>query len=125
MNSFKTCIGGNASEEVMNIRVSNCEKNALAQSRIAIEKLKIEYANMQNSIENSLDLGMTQTTDLGSNLKDLNIVDLFNDIYDKADKLTILARKIKVRIAIHNTLFPDNKIDDLSKAELDFLNGVI
>ena len=109
----------------MNVRVSNAEKNALAQSKIMIEKLKMDYANLQNDIENQLDLGMEQTTDLGASLKNLNTEKLFGDIYAKADKLTVLARQIKVRIAIHNTLFPDNKMADLTKEELDFLKGCI
>ena len=109
MQTFKNCIGA-SNESVMNVRVSNAEKNALAQSKIMIEKLKMDYANLQNDIENQLDLGMEQTTDLGASLKNLNTEKLFSDIYSKADKLTVLARQIKVRIAIHNTLFPENKI---------------
>lgn len=124
MQTFKNCIGA-SNESVMNVRVSNAEKNALAQSKIMIEKLKMDYANLQNDIENQLDLGMEQTTDLGASLKNLNTEKLFGDIYAKADKLTVLARQIKVRIAIHNTLFPENKMTDLTKDELDFLKGCI
>ena len=124
MQTFKNCIGA-SNESVMNVRVSNAEKNALAQSKIMIEKLKMDYANLQNDIENQLDLGMEQKTDLGASLKNLNNVKLFGDIYAKADKLTVLARQIKVRIAIHNTLFPENKMADLTKEELDFLKGCI
>lgn len=124
MQTFKNCIGA-SNESVMNVRVSNAEKNALAQSKIMIEKLKMDYANLQNDIENQLDLGMEQTTDLGASLKNLNTEKLFDDIYAKADKLTVLARQIKVRIAIHNTLFPENKMADLTKEELDFLKGCI
>ena len=124
MQTFKNCIGA-SNESVMNVRVSNAEKNALAQSKIMIEKLKMDYANLQNDIENQLDLGMEQTTDLGASLKNLNAEKLFSDIYSKADKLTVLARQIKVRIAIHNTLFPENKMADLTKEELDFLKGCI
>ena len=124
MQTFKNCIGA-SNESVMNVRVSNAEKNALAQSKIMIEKLKMDYANLQNDIENQLDLGMEQTTDLGASLKNLNTEKLFSDSYTKADKLTVLARQIKVRIAIHNTLFPENKMVDLTKEELDFLKGCI
>ena len=124
MQTFKNCIGA-SNASVMNVRVSNAEKNALAQSKIMIEKLKMDYANLQNDIENQLDLGMEQTTDLGASLKNLNTEKLFSDIYAKADKLTVLARQIKVRIAIHNTLFPENKMVDLTKEELDFLKGCI
>ena len=95
MQTFKNCIGA-SNESVMNVRVSNAEKNALAQSKIMIEKLKMDYANLQNDIENQLDLGMEQTTDLGASLKNLNTEKLFSDIYTKADKLTVLARQIKV-----------------------------
>ena len=124
MQTFKNCIGA-SNESVMNVRVSNAEKNALAQSKIMIEKLKMDYANLQNDIENQLHLGMEQTTDLGASLKNQNTEKLFSDIYTKADKLTVLARQIKVRIAIHNTLFPENKMVDLTNEEFDFLKGCI
>lgn len=120
MQTFKNCIGA-SNESVMNVRVNNAEKSALAQSKIMIEKLKIEYAKIQNEIENKLDLGIENTTDLGSNLKNLNTESLFTDVYSKADSLAIIARQIKIRVAIHNTLFPDNKMEDLSNDELDFL----
>ena len=120
MQTFKNCIGA-STESVMNVRVSNAEKNALAQSKIMIEKLKIDYANLQNEIENKLDLGMENTTDMGANLKNLNTESLFKDIYTKADNLAVLARQIKIRVSIHNILFPDNKMTALTKDELDFL----
>ena len=120
MDTFKNCIGA-SNESVMNVRVNNAEKNALAQSKIMIEKLKIDYANLQNEIENKLDLGMENTTDMGANLKNLNTESLFKDIYTKADNLAVLARQIKIRVSIHNILFPDNKVTALTKDELDFL----
>ena len=120
MDTFKNCIVA-SNESVMNVRVNNAEKNALAQSKIMIEKLKMDYANIQNEIENKLDLGMEQTTDLGSSLKNLNAESLLKDIYAKADSLAVLARQIKIRVSIHNVLFPDNKMTALTKDELDFL----
>lgn len=124
MQTFKNCIGA-STESVMNVRVSNAEKNALAQSKIMIEKLKIDYANLQNEIENQLDLGMVNTADLGASLKNLNTESLFKDIYTKADNLAVLARQIKIRVSIHNVLFPDNKMTALTKDELDFLAGCV
>ncbi len=124
MQTFKNCIGG-SNESVMNVRVNNTEKSALAQSKIMIKKLKIDYAKIQNEIENKLDLGMEQTTDLGSSLKNLNTESLFTEIYDKADRLAVIARQIKIRVSIHNTLFPENKMTGLSKEELDFLAGCV
>ena len=120
MDTFKNCIGA-SNESVKNVRVNNAEKNALAQSKIMIEKLKMDYDNIQNEIENKLDLGMEQTTDLGSSLKNLNAESLLKDIYAKADSLAVLARQIKIRVSIHNVLFPDNKMTALTKDELDFL----
>lgn len=124
MQTFKNCIGS-SNESVMSIRVNNAEKSALAQSKIMIEKLKIDYAKIQNEIENKLDLGIEQTTDLGSSLKNLNTESLFTEIYDKADRLAVIARQIKIRVSIHNTLFPENKMTGLSKEELDFLAGCV
>ena len=124
MQTFKNCIGA-TNESIMSVRVNNAEKSALAQSKIMIEKLKIEYAKIQNEIENKLDLGMENTTDLGSNLKNLNTESLFTDVYSKADSLAIIARQIKIRVSIHNTLFPENKMTSLTKEELDFLENCI
>ena len=124
MQTFKNCIG-QSNRDVKNIRITNAEKNAIAQSKIMIEGLKMKYANLQNEIENGLDLGMEQTTDLGASLKKLDVESLFSDTYSKVDKLMILARQIKVRVSIHNKLFPDNKMDDLTDSELDFLEGCI
>ena len=124
MQTFKNCIGA-SNESLKNVRVNNAEKSALAQSKIMIEKLKIDYAKLQNEIENKLDLGSEQTSDLGSNLKNLNTESLFKEIYDKADKLAIIARQIKIRVAIHNTLFPENKMTSLTKEELDFLENCL
>ena len=124
MQTFKNCIGA-SNESIMNVRVSNAEKNALAQSKIMIEKLKIDYANLQNEIENKLDLGMENITDLGAGLKNLNTESLFEDIYTKADRLAVIARQIKIRVSIHNVLFPDSKMTALTKEELDFLAGCV
>ena len=124
MQTFKNCIGA-SNESVMNVRVNNAEKSTLAQSKIMIEKLKIEYVKIQNEIENKLDLGMENTTDLGSKLKNLNTESLFTDVYSKADSLAIIARQIKIRVAIHNTLFPEDKIASLTKEELDFLENCL
>ena len=124
MQTFKNCISA-TNESVMSVRVNNAEKSALAQSKIMIEKLKIEYAKIQNEIENKLDIGMEQTTDLGSSLKNLNTESLFKEIYEKADRLAIIARQIKIRVSIHNTLFPENKMTSLTKEELDFLENCI
>ena len=124
MQTFKNCIGA-SNESLKNVRVNNAEKSALAQSKIMIEKLKIDYAKLQNEIENKLDLGSEQTSDLGSNLKNLNTESLFKEIYDKADKLAIIARQISIRVAIHNTLFPEDKMTSLTKEELDFLENCI
>ena len=124
MQTFKNCIGA-SNESLKNVRVNNAEKSALAQSKIMIEKLKIDYAKLQNEIENKLDLGSEQTSDLGSNLKNLNTESLFKEIYDKADKLAIIARQIKIRVSIHNMLFPEDKMTSLTKEELDFLENCI
>ena len=54
MQTFKNCIGA-SNESLKNVRVNNAEKSALAQSKIMIEKLKIDYAKLQNEIENKLE----------------------------------------------------------------------
>jgi hypothetical protein len=124
MESFSKYIGTN-STDILKTRVTNTVKTAEVQSRMLIENLKMEYTNLQSDIENMLDLGITNSMDLGTNLKNLDTQDLFKKLYEKADKMSVLARQINIRINIHNSLFPTGKIENLTKEELDFLNGLV
>lgn len=114
---------GVSNEEIKNTRIANAEKNAVSESRILIERLKIEYNKIQSRIENTLDLGADNTTDLCGKLKRLDFGEFFKGIYEDVDELAIIAYKIKVRTKIHNTLFPENKIEEFSTENMDLFNN--
>ena len=65
------------------------------------------------------------TTDIATNVKNVNAVELVSKLNENADLLAVCARQLKIRIAQHNVLFPDNKEKNLTKEELDFLADVI
>lgn len=124
MQSFSKIIGGSA-KETKDIRVKNATRSMQTQSEMDIAKLIQEYRNMQNELENSLDLGITNTTDVATNLKNLDPVKVLDKVNSTAQKMVISARKIKIAVKIHNTLFPDNQVKGLSDDELDFLKDCI
>lgn len=126
MKDFSSYIGQNA-DEIRNTRVENMTRTIKDESEILINKLKVEYRKKQNELEEALDLAPTSTTDLATNLKNLNPTEFISKIYTIADEMSILARRIKIRVKIHNTLFPKengSSVKDLTKEELDFLHDV-
>lgn len=120
MQSFESIIGGSA-KEVKDIRVKNATRSIKAQSEMNIAKMIQDYRNLQNDLESSLDLGITNTTDVATNLKDIDPVKLLDNVHSTANKMAILARKIKIGVKVHNTLFPTDPVKGLSDDELDFL----
>lgn len=124
MKDLKTVIGG-TNEEIRDIRVNNVAQTIMDESEMAIQKLKMEYRAKQNHIADVLDFAPTSTTDLASALKNVNAGTLINDVYNTAEVMATLARRIKIRVAIHNQLFPNDKLDALSVQELDFLNKLV
>ena len=124
MQSFESIIGGTA-KEVKDIRVKNATRSIQTQSEMDVAKMVQDYRNMQNDLENSLDLGITNTTDVATNLKAINPVDILNKVNTTAQSMAILARKIKIAVKIHNTLFPSAKVIGLTDDELDFLKDCI
>ena len=100
MQSFESIIGGSA-KQVKDIRVKNATRSIQTQSEMDVAKMVQDYRNMQNDLENSLDLGITNTTDVATNLKAIDPV------------------------KIHNTLFPNAKVTGLTDDELDFLKDCI
>ena len=124
MQSFESIIGGSA-KEVKDIRVKNATRSIQTQSEMNVAKMVQDYRNMQNDLENSLDLGITNTTDVATNLKSINPVDILNKVNTTAQSMAVLARKIKIAVKIHNTLFPNSKVTGLTDDELDFLKDCI
>lgn len=124
MQSFESIIGGSA-KEVKDIRVKNATRSIQTQSEMNVAKMVQDYRNMQNDLENSLDLGITNTTDVATNLKSIDPVDILNKVNTTAQSMAVLARKIKIAVKIHNTLFPNAKVTGLKDDELDFLKDCI
>lgn len=124
MQSFESIIGGSA-KEVKDIRVKNATRSIQTQSEMDVAKMVQDYRNMQNDLENSLDLGITNTTDVATNLKAINPVEILNKVNTAAQSMAVLARKIKIAVKIHNTLFPTAKVPGLTDDELDFLKDCI
>lgn len=109
---------GNSTGE---LRVKNFKKNLLSTSKDHVRHLIKEFNNLQNDLESLLDFAPSNTTDLWSNLKNINVDTTINDIYKKAEDLAILLKEIKVAEKIHNTLFPEDKIDATKEIDEDFL----
>ena len=124
MQSFESIIGG-STKEVKDIRVKNATRSIQTQSEMDVAKMVQDYRNMQNDLENSLDLGITNTTDVATNLKAINPVEILNKVNTTAQSMAVLARKIKIAVKIHNTLFPGAKVTGLTDDELDFLKDCI
>ena len=124
MQSFESIIGGSA-KEVKDIRVKNATRSIQTQSEMDVAKMVQDYRNMQNDLENSLDLGITNTTDVATNLKAINPVEILNKVNTTAQSMAVLARKIKIAVKIHNILFPTAKVTGLTDDELDFLKDCI
>lgn len=124
MQSFESIIGGSA-KQVKDIRIKNATRSIQTQSEMDVAKMVQDYRNMQNDLENSLDLGITNTTDVATNLKSINPVDILNKVNTTAQSMAVLARKIKIAVKIHNTLFPNSKVTGLTDDELDFLKDCI
>ena len=120
MQSFESIIGGSA-KEVKDIRVKNATRSIQTQSEMNVAKMVQDYRNMQNDLENSLDLGITNTTDVATNLKSINPVDILNKVNTTAQSMAVLARKIKIAVTIHNTLFHNANVSGMTDDELDFL----
>ena len=124
MQSFESIIGGSA-KEVKDIRVKNATRSIQTQSEMDVAKMVQDYSNMQNDLENSLDVGNTNTTDVATNLKAIDPVKILNKVNTTAQSMAVLARKIKIAVKIHNTLFPNAKVTGLTDDELDFLKDCI
>ena len=124
MQSFESIIGGSA-KQVKDIRVKNATRSIQTQSEMDVAKMVQDYRNMQNDLENSLDLGITNTTDVATNLKAIDPVKILSKVNTTAQSMAVLARKIKIAVKIHNTLFPNSKVTGLTDDELDFLKDCI
>lgn len=124
MQSLERIIGGNV-ESIKNIRVANATKAIQTESYMNLEKMKQNYRNLQNDLENALDLGITNTQDVATNVKNINAKELIEKVNNLAQEMLIAAREIKLAVKVHNTLFPSNPQSDLTTDEIDFLEGCL
>lgn len=120
MKDFKSLIGA-STKELRETRVKNVVRNTSAASKRKIEDDKQAFRDLQSKIENHMDLGITNTTDLASNLKDFDPSPWCNELYSMSRELALKAVDIKIKVNIHNKLFPDDKVEYLSDADLDFI----
>jgi hypothetical protein len=124
MQSLERIIGGSV-ESIKNIRVANATKAIQTESYMKLEKMKQNYRNLQNDLENALDLGITNTQDVATNVKNINAEELIEKVNNLAQEMLIAAREIKLAVKVHNTLFPSNPQSDLTIDEIDFLEGCL
>ncbi len=123
MKSFKEQLGV-SNEEVKNIRVSNFTKMLSTESKTWAENRKISFMKKQMQLEQLLDLSPTNSFDLSSKLSEIKTEELIKNVYTIAGEIIEEAKKAEARIAIHNRLFPDDKIEPLTEEELDFIKDI-
>lgn len=123
MESFQKIIGANE-KSLRETRVKNTVRNAEAASRQRVEAEKQKFRNLQSQLEDLLDLGATNTMDIATHLKGFNADEFVDRLYPTVLKMAIKAREVAIMIGVHNTLFPDNAIENLDKDDLAILNGL-
>lgn len=124
MESFSKLIGANT-ETIKETRVKNTVRNVEAVSRQKVEALKQEFRNMQSKLDDILDIGATNTQDIATHLKGFNATSFVNDVYPLVTKMCVTAREVTIAVNLHNSLFPTNKVDELDKEDLQFLNSLM
>ena len=118
---------GSQQEQINSKRIGNFVKLLKAESKQLIEtgeNGKGDFRKHQMRLESLLDVSPTSTTDLSSKLSSINVENLMSEINREAAEMFECAIIIERRVAIHNALFPDDKVEPLSADELDFLNGL-
>ena len=127
MKSLKEQLVGN-SREIKETRVNNFINILRDQSENMINNLsssKMEYRKLQMKLESLVDIAPTNAMDLGSKLSAIDTAKLMNDINEVVRHMYNTAIVIERRVALHNRLFPDYKINGLSDEELDFLKDLV
>lgn len=120
MKDFKSIIGATP-ELLRENRVKNVVKNASFASRNVIETKLQEFRDLQSKIDAHLDLGITNSQDLASNLRDFDAKKWTEVLYEMIPELAVLAREILIDTSVHNNLFPDNKVNGLDEDDLSFI----
>ena len=127
MKSLKEQLVG-TSRDIKETRVNNFINILRDQSENMINNLgssKIEYRKLQMKLESLVDIAPINAMDLGSKLSTIDTAKLMNDINDVVRDMYNTAIIIERKVALHNRLFPDNKVSGLSDDELDFLKDLV
>lgn len=122
LKNFKEIIGASA-EALRETRVKNKVRDTAYASKSKIESAKQDFRNLQSKIEDHMDLGITSTTDIASNLKNFEPGPWCDDMYKMVGDLALMAADLRIMVNVHNQLFPDEKVEGLSADDLEFVNN--
>lgn len=102
-----------SSDELRQQRVNNAVSMAESASYSEVMSYRTNLFEKVNKIEAMFDLGSTSTTDIASNLIKFNAKDWAEELYKEDNLINIMHRvnSLNCRIKVHNSLFPNNKID--------------
>lgn len=123
IRNFKDIIGASA-EALRETRVKNKVRDTAYASKSKIETAKQDFRNLQSQIEDHMDLGITSTTDIASNLKNFEPSPWCDQMYNMVCNLAVMAADLRIMVNVHNKLFPDESVEGLSDDDLDFVNNV-
>lgn len=123
LRNFKDIIGASA-EALRETRVKNKVRDTAYASKSKIESSKQAFRDLQSKIEDHMDLGITSTTDIASNLKNFEPTPWCDQLYAMIGELALMAADLRIMVNVHNKLFPDEKVEGLSADDLEFVNDV-
>lgn len=123
LRNFKDIIGASA-EALRETRVKNKVRDTAYASKSKIETAKQNFRDLQSKIEDHMDLGITSTTDIASNLKNFEPTPWCDKLYEMTSDLALMAADLRIMVNVHNKLFPDERVEGLSNDDLDFVNDV-
>lgn len=123
LRNFKDIIGASA-EALRETRVKNKVRDTAYASKSKIETAKQAFRDLQSKIEDHMDLGITSTTDIASNLKSFEPTPWCDKLYEMTNDLALMAADLRIMVNVHNKLFPDERVEGLTNDDLDFVNDV-
>lgn len=121
MKDFKAILGAKP-EDLREIRVTNVVKQACMASRNYVESLQQEMVDLVLNLENKLDIGPTNAQDLTVVCKDFDAKTFVLEIHNDMQQLYLKKMKTDAAVKIHNSMFPDNPVDECE--EIDLLDGI-
>ena len=123
LRNFKDIIGASA-EALRETRVKNKVRDTAYASKSKIETAKQSFRALQSKIEDHMDLGITSTTDVASNLKNFEPTPWCDKLYEMTSNMALMAADLRIMVNVHNKLFPDERVEGLSNDDLDFVTNV-